>query len=252
MKSPALRSGIFALGLALLSAASAPAAELPQFRSILIDGQSRLFSLADNTGAGRWLALGQSFEDWKLESFDAATQTLTLSRAGATRQLTLDSARTREADAKGSIADADALLQRMRFDELLEASLRVQQEAMTKSMGQMLGQNVSEADRADFVAFQQRVMELMFREMDLPSLRQDLAKIYADTFTASEIKAQADFYSTPAGQALLDKQPAIQQRMTEIIMPRTMKAMPKVQALAMEYAAEQAARKNAPKAAPKP
>lgn len=250
MNASSLRTGLLAFGLALLPVASAPAAEPPQFRSILIDGQSRLFSLADNTGSGRWLALGQSFEDWKLESFDAATQTLTLSRAGATRQLTLDSARTREADAKGTVADADALLQRMRFDELLESSLRVQQEAMAKSMGQMLGKNSTDAERAEFVAFQQRVMELMVREMDLPSLRQDLAKIYADTFTAAEIKAQADFYSTPAGRSLIDKQPAIQQRMTEIILPRTMQAMPKVQALAAEFAAEQAAARA--KSAPKP
>jgi hypothetical protein len=250
MKFSSLRPGLFALGLALLAAPSAPAAELPQFRSILIDGQSRLFSLADNTGSGRWLALGESFEDWKLESFDPATQTLTLSRAGATRQLTLDSALTREADTKGTVADADALLQRMRFDELLESSLRVQQEAMAKSMGQMLGQNATEAERAQFVAFQQRLMELMFREMDLPGLRQDLAKIYADTFTAAEIKAQADFYSTPAGQSLIDKQPVIQQRMTEIILPRTMKAMPKIQALAAEFAAEQAAARA--KATPQP
>jgi len=48
----------FALLLALAPAARA-VEDIPQFRSVLIDGQTNLFSLADATGAGRWVKLGK-------------------------------------------------------------------------------------------------------------------------------------------------------------------------------------------------
>lgn len=259
MKNPAPLLAAVALGLAAALAPLARAADsvpLPQFRSVLIDGQSRLFSLADATGSGRWLALGETFDGWKLQSFDAAKQTLVLARDGQTRELSLATASIAQGENRmASVADADALLQKMRFEEMIRKSVEAQQSAMAKSMGSMLGKNASDEDRAKFGEFQQRIMQVMLDEMDLPGMRQDVAKIYAETFTASELKAQADFYATPAGEAMIDKQPLMQQRMTELMMPRMMKAMPKIGAMSREFAAEQKAAKDAaakPAATPAP
>lgn len=235
---PALRVSGLALLLALAPAARA-ADDLPQFRSVLIDGQANLFSLADGSGAGRWVKLGEAFDGWTLASFDAATQRLTVTREGATRELGLadGSLGNGAAPVAATVADADALLQQMRFEEMIEKALTAQQEAMAKSMGQMMGkQKMSDADRARMAEFQQRAMKVMIEEMDIRGMRSDVAKIYAETFTAAELKAQADFYTTPGGQAMIDKQPAIQQRMSELMMPRMMSAMPKIQAMAAEFA----------------
>lgn len=237
------------------SGAAAATADLPVFRSVLIDGQSPMFSLSDATGSGRWVQLGESFEGWKLEGFDATKQLLTISRDGATRELGLEAARLGDSDAAGSaasLAEADALLQKMRFEEMIEKTIEAQQSAMAKSMSQMPGMSgMDEAQRERFTEFQRKMMQTMFSEMDLPGMRSDLAKVYADTFSASEIKAQSDFYSTAAGQAMLDKQPEIQRRLTELMMPRMMKAMPKVQAMSREFAEQEAAlRENTTPAAP--
>ena len=92
MNTPARLRSSACLLLALAAspfAASASAAEsapAPLLRSVLIDGDTRLFSLADATGAGTWVKLGASFGDWKLESFDVATQTLTVSQNGVTKR----------------------------------------------------------------------------------------------------------------------------------------------------------------------
>ena len=229
-----------ALLLALALAPAARAAEvLPQFRSVLIDGQTNLFSLADGSGAGRWVKLGEAFEGWKLASFDAASQRLTITRDDVTRELGLadGSLGNGAAPVSATVADADALLQQMRFEEMIEKALTAQQEAMAKSRGQMMGkQKMSDADLARMGDFQKRAMKLMIDEMDIPGMRSDVAKVYAETFTAAELKAQADFYTTAGGQAMIDKQPAIQQRMTELMMPRMMSAMPKIQAMAAEFA----------------
>lgn len=236
---PRPRALVLAAALACAFVPFARAAEAGgiQFRSVLIDGQSQMFSLADATGAGQWKQIGESFEGWKLESFDAAAQKLILRRDGETRELTLDSARVADADASaapGSVAEADALLQRMRFEDMIAKSIEAQQAAMAKSLGGMMGKNATDADRARMAEFQKKAAELMIAEMDLPGMRQELAQVYADTFSSAELKAQADFYSTSAGQALIDKQPALQQRMMELMMPRMMKAMPKLQTLARE------------------
>ncbi len=235
---PALRISSLALLLALAPAARA-ADDLPQFRSVLIDGQTNLFSLADGSGAGRWVKLGEAFDGWKLASFDPVTQRLTLTRDGETRELGLadGSLANGSTPVAATVADADALLEKMRFEEMIEKALTTQQEAMAESMGQMMGkQKMSDADRARMAEFQQRAMKVMIDEMDIPGMRADVAKIYAGTFSAAELKAQADFYTTAGGQAMIDKQPALQQRIAELMMPRMMAAMPKIQAMAAEFA----------------
>jgi uncharacterized protein len=243
------------LGLALSFGSSALRAEesLPQLRSVLIDSQAPMFSLADGTGSGRWVKIGESFEGWKLESFDAAKQILVVSRDGQTRELGLEAATLKDEKAQATVAEADAVLQKMRFEEMIGKAMEAQQKAMAKSMSGMMGKNLPPEEQAKMTEFQQKMMAVMFAEMDIPGMRQDVAKVYAETFSSAELKAQSDFYSTPAGQAMIDKQPVIQERMTELMMPRMMKAMPKVQAMAQDFAKEQraaAAAKAAPQAAP--
>jgi hypothetical protein len=255
MKRPRFpRAALLACLGATLSFASATRAEgeTPQLRSVLIDGQAPMFSLADATGSGRWVKLGENFEGWKLESFDAAKQILVVSREGSTKELSLEAAKLKDDNSRATIAEADAVLQKMRFEEMIGKALESQQKAMAKSMSGMMGKNVPEAEQARMAEFQQKMMSAMFAEMDLPGMRQDVAKIYAETFSSAELKAQSDFYSTPAGQAMIDKQPLMQQRMTELMMPRMMKAMPKVQAMAQEFAKEQKERAAAAPAAPTP
>jgi len=77
-----------------------------------------------------------------------------------------------------------------------------------------------------------------------------MAKARAEIYTADEIRAQTAFYSTPAGRSTIEKQPRLQSRISELMMPRMMKAMPKIQAMAMEEAT--AARQRAEPASTTP
>lgn len=255
MKTPITRAAFalllaFAAAPGVASAAESPAN--PLLRSVLIDGDTRLFSLADATGTGTWVKLGASFGDWKLDSFDVATQTLTISRAGVSKDLKLETAQIAAAEPAATLAEADAVLQKMRFEEMIEKTLRAQQESMAKSMssmGRMGNKNMSETEAAALADFQAKMIKTMFEDMDFPGMRKDMAKAMSEVFTPSELRAQADFYSTPAGQAVVDKQPELQTRMSEILMPRMMASMPKIQTMAKEFAAEQKAAKDAAKAA---
>lgn len=253
MPSPRLALALAAFTLSLgLPAARAAEAELPLLRGVLLDGSGNLFCLADATGAATWAKLGQVHAGWKLESFDADRQVLVLSREGVRRELGLETARIQASAAPATVADADALLEKMRFEDMIAKTIEAQQTAAIKAMGRLGGKNLPDAERERMAEFQTKVMKTMIEEMDLPGMRQDMAKAMSEIYTADELRAQSAFYSTPAGQATLEKQPQLQSRMTELMMPRMMKAMPKIQAMTQEHAKAEAAAKAAKNPAPAP
>jgi len=58
-----------------------------------------------------------------------------------------------------------------------------------------------------------------------------------------------DFYGTAAGQAMIDKQPEVQKKTMEVMMPRMMAGMAKVGPMAAEFGKAQAEKKKAAEAA---
>jgi hypothetical protein len=230
-----LASLLAVAGLAPISAQTR--VEPPLLRGILLDGAGTLFSLSDATGSAVWLKLGQSHAGWKLESFDAERQVLVVTRDGERQEIGLEAARIRADASRATTADADALLDQIRFEEMVSKSIELQQEAMMKAMNQMAGAGVSDAEKTRMMELQARMTKALLDEMDLPGMRQDMAKLMSEVFTAEELRAQSAFYSTAAGRATLEKQPMLQSRMAELMMPRMMKAMPKIQAMAQEAAA---------------
>ncbi len=235
------RSLVLSIVSACLVSVAAFAAEptVPQLRGVLMTGGDPVFSLSDGAGGSGWVAIGKTFDDWKLKSYDAGEGALTLERDGREVKVTLESAQIAAAGPeKATVEQADALLQKMQFDDLIEKTIRQQQEAMMKSMRQMMGQNQDAAATERVVEFQKRVIDVMIEEMDIPGMRTDMAQAYADTFTADELRGLTDFYATPAGTAMLEKQPDLQTKMTQIMMPRMMKAMPKIQRMGREFAEE--------------
>jgi hypothetical protein len=243
-----LRSSLVLATLALslgLSPARAAEPALPLLRGVLLDGSGNLFCLADLTGAATWVKIGQTHEGWKLESFDADRQVLVLNRDGTKHEIALADTRITASELRASVADADKLLDEMRFEEMVAKSMEMQQKAMSRSMGQMLPKGASDADRAKFVEIQTKAMQIMLEEMDLPGMKKDVAKAMAEIYTAEEIRAQSAFYSTPVGRSATEKQPQLQARIAELMMPRVMKAMPKVQAMVMEASKPAPAPENA-------
>jgi len=74
-----------------------------------------------------------------------------------------------------------------------------------------------------------KMMDFLKEEMSWEKMKEDYIDIYADAFTVEEMKAIIAFYKTPAGQALLKKQPKIAQKTMALSQKATMKLMPKIQ-----------------------
>lgn len=224
---------------------------LPELRGVLSTSESRTFALIKpGDGQAAWLTVGQSFAGWRLTSFRAEDNTLVLSRDGREVSLKLASSTIGTATpAKATLADAEEVLTKMKFDEMFTKLIDQQKKSALSMTQKMLGKGL--ASSPEYAAFQGKVMDAMFADVSGESMRGDMAKIYSELFTKSELKGLSEFYSTEAGQAMVDKQPELAEKMNDLLLPRIMGAMPKVQKLAMEFAQEQqAAKKKAAAAVP--
>ena len=60
------------------------------------------------------------------------------------------------------------------------------------------------------------------------TVKPDLVKAYADDFTVAELKEVDAFYHTPVGQKLVDKQPALTEKLGKTMQQRSMALIPAI------------------------
>jgi len=228
--------------------APTPASDAPpELRGVLISGADQRFALTLPGGARTaWAGIGESFEGWKLASYNQADETLVVKKDGREVSIKLASSKVGAADNKATIADAEEVFRKMNFDEMLGKIMDQQKKSQLNMMRQMLARNPpKDGSQDDRMALQTKIMDVMFGELKPEAMRADIAKAYSDVFTKDELAGMADFYGTPAGQALTAKQPELQQKMMEIMQPRLMAGMQKAQQLQQEFAQQQQAKQQA-------
>jgi uncharacterized protein len=237
------------LVLAFIVAGTAFAAELAPFqlKGVLNTGREKLFGLSTQTGdSSAWVPLGKAFQGYTLKSYDDAKSLLIFEHEGKTYELALAAAKIATTEAAqgtpATIADAAAVIDRMRFDEMMVKVMEQQKKTMVGMSQQMAKQMGTKFDPKDFEEYQGKVMDVMQEAMDIPQMKKDITEIYAQTFSKEELTAMSDFYATPAGQTLNEKQPEVQQKLQAIMMPRIMSAMPKIQQMGMEFGKQQQAK----------
>lgn len=241
---------LFTLALAGLTAAAVYAAdEAPLFNALITMGGESRFILVSPTGTtSEWIRIGDTFEGYTVKAFEPASSTLEVERGGAVTKLPLvaDAAVKSAPDAAGTkatLADAENVLQVMRFEDMMEKML-VQQKKQSAAMVQQMTARMDApgVDRADLSAFQEKVMNEMMSVMNAGEMKKDMAQIYTDVFTKEELAAQAAFYGTPAGQAMVDKTPEVQGRLQALMMPRMQAVMPKIMQMGQQFQAQQKAK----------
>jgi len=228
-----------------------------QLKGVLNTGREKLFGLSTLTGdSSAWVPLGKGFQGYTLKSYDDAKSLLLFERDGKNYELTLATAKIATAEgAQGTpatVADAAAVVDRMHFEELIAKTMEGQKKAMAGMTQKMAQQSGSKIDPKDLEEHQSKIMDAMIEAMNLPQLKKDITEIYAQTFSKEELTALGDFYATPAGQAMVDKQPIVQEKLQAAMMPRLMAAMPKIQQLNVDFSKQQKAKIDAAKAAAQP
>jgi uncharacterized protein len=247
---------LLALALAALvaSATMSAADDVPLFNATLTMGKEHRFVLA-SPSAGKtssFLRIGETFEGYALKAYDAKTGELSLEHDGKVvkRTLVSDAATTNAPAIAATAADALRLLDAMNFEEMMDRMLVGMKKQQGAAIQQMMGQmGKAGPERDAVVAFQKKVLDEMMSALNGAEMKADVAKAYSEVFTKDELQGLAGFYSTPLGQVFSEKQPLLQEKMSEVMMPRMMAFMPKMQQMQREFATEMRAKRDAAKAA---
>jgi hypothetical protein len=241
--------------LALATSLALRAAEaLPLFNATLTVGKEHRFVLVDATGkASSFLRLGEKFDGYTLKAYDPKTGALEIERDGKVSRVTLvaDAAVGSGGAAvmpamPATIADANAVLNKMRFEEKTHRVIAQQRKAMAGSFEQGAARMIAQgADKQEVAAHQKKMMDEILSAMEPQLLKEEMAKIYSEVFTKSELDGMAAFYSTPLGEAISTKQPDVQEKLGAAIQKRMTEVMPRVQQMGRDFAAQQKAKKDA-------
>lgn len=248
--------------LAAATAVSALAADsVPLFNAVFSTGNTHRFVLTELDGKpSAWLNLGDSYDGYKLAAYDPATSTLELEKDGKTVKIRLvNAAAVKDAPAPtaATLADAQELFKVMRFEEMMGRIAEQQK----KTLGPMIQQSLAtaaarmklnDAEKEEFLAAQKTQFDEMMSSIAGPDMRQDMEQAYSEIFTKDELAGLADFYHTPAGQALIDKTPAVSAKIQSLMLPRMQQGIAKIQQSAKDYAASIAAKRAAEGAAAAP
>ena len=109
-------------------------------------------------------------------------------------------------------AQADRLLDVMRARETVDAMLLQIQLSQQQMVAQLTdGQQLDEADRARLAELMQKSHVRMVEALAWDKLAPVYRDIYLRTFTGEDMDAMIAFYSSPAGQKLLDRMPQLMQ-----------------------------------------
>lgn len=239
---------VFGVGLAVgLNAADA----VPLFNATLSVGKDHRFVLVDGNGkASSFLALGESFAGYVLKRYDQKTGVLEIERDGRIFPLTLvGDAAVKDAPPPplpATIADAEATLNKMHLDEMLERSLAQQKKAITTQFQQLTSRMVTQGvDPKEAAEFQKKLTDEVFSVLDPKKLKGDVTRIYSEVFTKQELEQMGAFFTTPLGEMISSRQPVVQEKLGAIVQARMAEVMPRVQQMGAEFAVAQKAKRDA-------
>lgn len=248
------------LALALLSSLALRAADaLPIFNATLTIGKEHRFILISGSKTSPFLKLGENFDGYTLKAFDAKTATLDLEHDGKIARVTLAVDAAVEsggvasaAPVHATIADATALMNKIHLDDVLERAVAQQRKMISASVSG-IGKNFPNASPEDVAGLEKNIMDVVNATLDPVKMKEDVTKIYSESFTKDELEQISAFYDTPIGQVMLAKQPEVQQKMQTAMMQSAGQLGPKIRQMATDFAMQQKAKMGgAPAAAPAP
>jgi hypothetical protein len=128
----------------------------------------------------------------------------------------------------------------MQLQALLEQALKGMNEGMTKGMEQGLqksieGKELSAAQKTAVEDFRKKFSATMKEELSFAKVRDIYLQSYRDTFTQDEVNAIIAFYRSPAGKAILEKNPAAMTKASGLMEARISPLSLKLQSMLEDF-----------------
>ena len=137
-------------------------------------------------------------------------------------------------DARSALAEE--LLVAMDMPGSIEKSFAMMKQMLPAQMEKMNQAAGSAKTSANLSEQTTKMMDMMAEALSWDKIKADYVALYAETFTAAELKDLIAFYKSPAGQAFTQKQPELTRRGVEMSQKLMLQIMPKIQAMAKEMA----------------
>lgn len=241
-----LRSLVVSIALASSVWASGPAA--PELHGIIVTGRDCRFALVGSGGEFYgWVGVGATVGGWRLVEYIPGDDAVVLHRDDQQVIVRLSNSFVREAPSDGSVmatvAEADEVLSKMKFDALWDRTVEEQKKGIVSAMRQQATSEFAKMGlpQTEIDALLDKMGEVVVAGMQSDVMREDFARIYSEVYTKEELQGMANFYDTAAGRAWAQKQPDVQQKLMQVMMPRVMQGMPAAQKVAADYLRQRAA-----------
>lgn len=138
------------------------------------------------------------------------------------------------------LACADEATKAVKVDQLLTVmNIEQQQKQMMDQMSQMVIAQVKEemgkqgnippAEMAKLEDKQKRLFALIAEKTSWQNMKPIFAKSYSDIFTEAEVEGILAFYRSPAGKAMVEKQPALTGKIMASVQAQMADLMPQIE-----------------------
>ncbi len=219
-------------------------------RGVFDMGSKKLYSLSSPGAAKRdWVESGNEFLGYTVGEYDPETQKLTLTQGEDVFVIGLAGSSAGPAqtdDPAARLEEAKKIFQAIKFKETVGEAIDAQMKAIMDMQRQQLAQSGSPlAEDEEYLTFMDKAMRQMMESIDWDTVQTGMENIYAEVFTEAELKGITEFYSTPAGQATIAKNPELQQKSMQVMMPSIMQASQKMGESIQQYMAERAQKDKA-------
>jgi len=124
------------------------------------------------------------------------------------------------------------LIEVTHFDRTIQ-NMRTQVRSMASAQLEPLAK--CEAAKPVMTDFGNKLGDITAQALESDDFKVDVAAVYAEVFSADELKQIIDFYKSPLGVKLLDKMPQLMQKAMLITQDRMKSVMPKIEQLGEEY-----------------
>ena len=129
---------------------------------------------------------------------------------------------------------AEQLLNLMNARQNIEQSFAMVKQMIPKQM-ERVAQATGQTNAAPVTAAQtDKMMDMISKELSWDNLKQDYINLYAETFSAEELKGIVAFYQSAAGQAFTKKQPELMKKSMALSQKMMMQIIPKMTAMSKE------------------
>ncbi|MDP9037750.1 MAG: DUF2059 domain-containing protein [Acidobacteriota bacterium] len=139
------------------------------------------------------------------------------------------------ADEASHKAKAQEMLTILHLDRMVNGVMQNAMQQTSALVSQHYGGNVPPAGAAALSDFQKKLAAVLEPQIGWPAIQPEYVKLFVAQFPEEQLDTMLAFYKSPAGKALVEKLPSIEQEVGKTLQTRVQSLQPKVRQMFEEF-----------------